>query len=505
MHKTYNERKARMMRAFLLVLRSDDFLGNNVEWVSKKIHLFFILLSVILLFQFPLSRVSSWDEVDFSLGVVQFDLLQMQPHFPGYPYFILGGMIVHTFIENPTLSLVIFNCILYTSSIIPIYFLAKRIVCKQAIFLTSVVFSISYVSVITVQPMSEGAAISVLWWFIWSIVAAFNHHQKWFQWIPSFLFSVLLGIRLSYIPFGVGLLWFWYEKWRKEKNAFSMIKQIVVAIFFQCIWVSGLIFSEGSIHSFFALAFSFVNGHFSDWGGAATAEGSASLSERIITLFFYNILWTGISSHSILLLVLYIGVFILAIYSILKHRLNKMDLFYGSLLFSYFLWALFAQNIEKPRHSLPLIALVVFWMLAKWISHSSKKLVVTVTTILVMGQFVTSFALLKQQYTEVPAVHQLMHYLKEEEKAFVLYTWEETRVMEYYDAPFEHKRILTYSLFSQDVSYYPNRTIYVTNHVLEGFEKQGIDVKNRVSKVKEFTSNEIFDPVYSKITLYRWE
>lgn len=48
---------------------------------------------------------ATWDEVDFTLALKQYDILAMQPHFPGYPFFILGGMITHLFIENPVQSL----------------------------------------------------------------------------------------------------------------------------------------------------------------------------------------------------------------------------------------------------------------------------------------------------------------------------------------------------------------------------------------------------------------
>nr|WP_232467183.1 hypothetical protein [Anoxybacillus flavithermus] len=34
---------------------------------------------------------ATWDEVDFALALDRYDLLAMQPHFPGYPYFIFGG------------------------------------------------------------------------------------------------------------------------------------------------------------------------------------------------------------------------------------------------------------------------------------------------------------------------------------------------------------------------------------------------------------------------------
>ncbi len=52
---------------------------------------------------------ATWDEVDFALALRRYDVLAMQPHFPGYPYFVLGGMAVHAFIANPAKALSILN------------------------------------------------------------------------------------------------------------------------------------------------------------------------------------------------------------------------------------------------------------------------------------------------------------------------------------------------------------------------------------------------------------
>ncbi len=462
-------------------------------------------MSIGILISFPLSRVSSWDEVDFSLAVHHFDLLNMQPHFPGYPYFVLGGMFFSSFINHPTLSLVYFNIFLFVSSFFPIYQLAKRAVQSYAIYVTSMTMTISYVAVVTVQPMSEGAALSVLWWYIWSLIVAEESETKWVKWIPAFLFSILLGIRLSYILFGIGLLWYWVEEWKKGKKWSVLWKHLVVALIFQCIWIGGLVVSEGSVSRFISLAFGFTGGHFSDWGGAVTTEEHFSFFERILTLLGHNLLWTGVASQTIVLLLLYSSIFIVALFRRKKQSIQKLDILILYSFIAYFIWALLAQNIEKPRHILPLVTLLIFWISWKAFLYRKKSIIVFLFTATVFVQMVTSFSLLKEQYDDKPAIHQLIDYLEKKDEPFIIYTWEETRVMEYYNVPYQHKRILTYALFLQDTSYYENRTIYVTNHVLEGFRKQGVDVSDRVKKVKDFTSNEIFDPVYSKITLYKWE
>lgn len=464
-----------------------------------------LFLFFLSLYHFALPRVSSWDEVDFSLGVLQFDLLLMQPHFPGYPYFILGGMVFHTFIESPILSLVFFNITLLILSTIPMFLIAQKLVQHKAIWLVAIVTTLPYSAVILTQPMSEGAAMAVLWWYIWSIAHSRDNHSNWKRFLPALFLSLLLGIRLSYLPFAIGLLWVWMIQWKRSGKWSIIFTHIIVAAFFQCVWVAGLIWSEGSIESFFSLALSFVEGHFSDWGGAATADESRTLMERMFTLIVHNIFWTGIAAQSPILLGTYSILIILPFVIGNNQKMSEMEWIIILMAVSYFIWALFAQNIDKPRHSLPIISLFTLWWGAKGINVLPKRIGLALTTILVSLQLFVSYALLDEQYRELPAVHQLMEELEQIDEPFIIYTWEETRVMEYYDMPFEHKRILSYPFFLHDLSYYDDRTIYLTNHVIEGFKKQGVDVSDRITKVKEFSSNEIFDPVYSKIILYRWE
>lgn len=52
----------------------------------------------------------------------------IQPHFPGYPLFILGGMITHLLIENPVQSLGIFNAIMALTAAFLMYWIARRYV-----------------------------------------------------------------------------------------------------------------------------------------------------------------------------------------------------------------------------------------------------------------------------------------------------------------------------------------------------------------------------------------
>jgi hypothetical protein len=451
--------------------------------------------------------VSSWDMVDFSLALDRYDIRAMQPHFPGYPYFILGGMLTGILTETPNQALVLFNVLVYASAILPVYLLASKIISRQHAFLVAaVIYTASYPLIIVNQPMSEGAALAAFWWYFWSIAASVDRPAGKWMLLPLFLFSVLLGIRLSYIPMGVGLIFLLYKKWNdKQIDALGLVKYVLIAGLSQLIWLGALIVTEGGIMNFFDLAFGFTGGHFQEWGGT-TASNDLSMIARVKTFLFTNILWWGIFSRTTVLMVLYIviGIFLFLPAANDKSNKNSTFLLGAFMMGAYGLWALFAQNIDKPRHILPLALILIFLVLAVYFQRKNTIYSILLILLLIIAQAIVSSNIVKKQVSEEPAVYQLAHYLEQQQEEFVLYTWEETRVLQYLKMPYPHKRVYTYNVFLHDQGLYKGKTIYLTDSVAEGFRSQGADISKKIEKVKVFDSDKIFDPVYHEIILYKW-
>ncbi|WP_226535748.1 hypothetical protein [Fictibacillus halophilus] len=475
---------------------------------TKLLSVIIILLIVftfVIRFMFSVTFPSTWDQVDFVLALDRYDLLAMQPHFPGYPIFIFGGMIVHLFIENPSLSLSVFNGIIAVSAAIPMYLLARKYVDGvSALIVTLALQSSVYFMILVSQPMSEGSAIGVLWWFLWSLNIGLHNNKIRYQLLPLFLFSILMGIRLSYLPFGFGLLFLWWFDYKRNKDSIRLILFIFLAVLFQMIWVVALIMTEGSLNGFIKLSLAFVTGHFTSWGGTVV-DTHEPFFTRLYELVINNIIYVGMFAKSFIILLVFAGISIIAL---LKNKTDAAGNFLKkhyvmlTLLLMYFLWNLFAQNIEKPRHSYPITLMLLFlWLVYITGKHTLLKWACMGLTVM---QLVIGIPILKEQAEKNPAVYQTANYLTQQDEEIVVYTWEETRVFQYLDVPFEHKRFYTYDLFLQDKKYNKNKKIYVTNHLIEGFKEQGIDVSDHLEEVKTFRSNELFDPVYDEITLYRW-
>ncbi|WP_141430824.1 hypothetical protein [Bacillus sp. 03113] len=481
----------------------------SIKWVNSLIVLCSFLSIGFLLWtqlRYLNQFAASWDQVDYALALDRYDMMAMQPHFPGYPYFILGGFFVHLFVEDKAASLTTFNILVYFSALFPMYKLAREYVSKSLSFLlAAILYSSSYIILTVNQPMSEGAAIGALWWYFWSIQKAMKENTRFSNVLPLFLFSVLLGIRLSYVSFAIGLGYLFYRKWRDKQYDFKKIAAYsALAIGFQVIWVTALIISEGSLIGFIKLSLAFTSGHFNDWGNTAIVSEVPFL-ERVYILIVDTFFWNGAASQSILLAILCIILFGIGLSRVKMNELKndfiqKLTLLMGA---SYFLWVLFAQNIDKPRHVVPVVIFIFFLVLIHVVSKKSSLFSIFCLFLLV-SQTIQSALLVKEQAHQIPATYQLSQYVNSLKEPSVLYTWEESRVLDYLHVAVPHKEIKTYDVFEHDQSYYKNHNILITNKTLEGFKSQGVKLSGKIKKVAEFRSNSLFDPVYHHIVVYKY-
>ncbi|MBW7476879.1 nucleoporin-interacting protein [Paenibacillus oenotherae] len=479
--------------------------------------------------------VSSWDEADFALAVDRFDLLAMQPHFPGYPYFIAGAKLVHAWVVDPAQSLILWNAVLALSSALPITLLARRSVgWINALWVAVGVQSLPYLWLMGSRPMSECAGIAVLWWYLWSVRSALDRPQSNIRLGAAILlFSILMGIRLSYFPFGIALALLLIIQFSSAANSRGRLRRLILAIaaigISQLVWIGGLVQSEGTLPGFWKLSTAFVEGHFSEWGGGI-ADSSMPIGTRLVTLIKDHLIRDIWFSRSVVLAVAYGLLLAAAAWGIGRLRGSRWNdtaeqrsgKWLLISLAAYAIWVLLGQNIEKPRHIAPVAgplllilyagALRVAQLLREasigcrgWHGHKAAAGAIYIAVAgLLVSQSIVGAQWLKLQAGQKPAVYQLNDYMKTLDQPFVLYTWEETRVLHYLQAEYEHRKIVTFDYFQSLVQSGNGQRIYLTNHVLEGFLQQNADAAKGVIPVAEFASEDLFDPVYSRITVYEW-
>ncbi len=524
----------------------------------------------------------SWDEVDFVLALDRFDLLAMQPHFPGYPYFVIGAMAVHRFVRDPVQAYASLNIILGSLSAMPIWLLARRrLTSGWSLLVVLLTLTAPYLWLQTVRPMSEAAGIALLWWYLWTWMRAMEQ-RTWGRMIAAmFLFGLLMGVRLSFLPFGLGLAWLLGAcamDWQAAGK--RLLPRIVLFLAAaggcQLLWLAGLALSEGGVVGFVQLGMAFTEGHFSQWGGGVTSAGDLPFAERALRFAGDNVLWTGMFARSTALLAAAAGLLFAAVLSAgaaprqpggsagtgtrLAARaaawLRRPGLpgALAALAGAYGAWALLAQNIDKPRHATPLIGLA--WLLLALLcaaapheraaAHGRRAITPRAAAVPAASehslappagaaqlrrtarirralrtagalcaacclalQAAQGSELVARQADELPAVYQLERGLRQmaadqPARRLVVYTWEETRVLQYLHSPVTNRQIETYSYFMADVQADPQATILLTDHVLKGFEAQVGSLRDCVKPIAEYRSEALFEPVYNDITLYEW-
>lgn len=471
------------------------FLGNHRYLSYFGVFLLFLSTGVEIMYASPYA--STWDEVDFALALERYDLLAMQPHFPGYPYFIFGGMIVHSFVENPAKALAIFNILLLASANVPLFLLARKYGKEETAWLVvALVQSASYIMLIGSEPMSEGAALAVFWWYVWAVERAHERLTFWRHILPLFFFGILLGIRLSYLPFAVALFCLWYSDWKQHRKWRRIVLFALIASALQLVWIVAVASTEGSILSFLKLALSFTNGHFQEWGGTVSSD-TMPFWQRTIRFFAYNILWIGIASQSAVLLGA-IGWMFLA-----SDRSNRLSRTFLLTMAAYLVWALVAQNIDKPRHILPFAQGTLFYGAVHYLARNdSLRRRLFICGMIVIQLLVGTSHL--RQAQQLPATYQLAYDLQKEKESFIVYTWEEARVFDYLHVAFPYEEALHFSFFQQHRANFSHTKIYLTDHVVQGFRAQGVPIDDHLRKIKTYHSSTLADPVYGNITLYEW-
>ncbi len=462
---------------------------------------------------------SSWDAVDFALALDRFDLLAMQPHFPGYPYFILAATLVRSFVGDAVAALSAVSAIAYASAVVPMYRLVRATLPAWPAALAVVAMQGSaFMWLIASQPMSEGMAVAALWWYLWSLHESLRSDRFFVRMAPALLFGLLMGIRVSYLPFGAGLLLLLQREW-KRNGRLGPAALLMFIVSFQLLWIGALAATEGSITGFSRLSFEFIRGHFTEWGGAATADAGEPLPVRFVRLIAYNILWAGLcggnawnaAAMGAMLAASAAAMFVGRRTTAQQfNRLFRMK-WLIILFVLYFLWALFAQNVDKPRHIVPLIG-ITLWLTACFVyAVSTGKRIIVRTTVITTGllalilQLSAGLQLLLEQRNELPPTYQLHNHMERLGANFILYTWEETRVLHFLQADYSHRRIHTYSLFLQEIEARPDETVYITGAVADGFVSQGAEIEGHLVPVAEFSGNEMIEPVYHEIRLYEWK
>ncbi|PWK06952.1 uncharacterized protein DUF2723 [Tumebacillus permanentifrigoris] len=508
-----------------------------------------IALATVLRLRYGQMGPAQWDDVDFALALQRYDLAAMQPHFPGYPVYVLAGLCVQGVIGEPYRALAVLSALSSGAGVGLLYLAVRPWFGRGLALAAALLYSgLPLTWVLGTQAMSDafGALLAIA--LAAACVQVLQPHsaRKKAFWLlaAGTLYGLLLGVRSSYLALGVLPLWVAYEYIRVQRSAWSDVLVAVVASACVCLgWVYAMVINSGGWLPFWQMATSFTEGHFSDWGGTYSADQpffarlNIWLTRQILGAGFgtpWGTYQESISRWVIALLLLIAGAGILfsAGRKIQKSRqelkqesqqddypgilqgemsaISRNPLFKNLIrdrkvsylliwLLPYAIWAFFAQNVEKPRHILPMLAplcVVVACGLQVW----GRRAILAGTTGLVLCMSSIGISTVVEGAHEPAPTVQLAEFLHTQGTNFVVFTYEEERIIHYLYPQIQTLRLRHYEDFKTAVLNHPNTRILLTDSVLQGLGHP--EVEALCKPLRSFHGNPWLYPTYHDIILY---
>ena len=293
------------------------------------------------------------DSLRFALSIDEYNLLKLQPHFPGYPVYCFIAKILFFFTNSLGIT---FSIVGGVSLFVIIYFTLKFCnidlnTLKGCLF-TFIIFFNPLIWIMSNRYMPDLMGLAIL---VSSLYLLTNKQVDIrYQSIGYLFFGILAGTRLSYLPFL--LVPFIYQLIVNDKK----IKNLVHFSLGITVWLIPLIWLSG-IENLYIVATKQTFGHFSDFGGTIITE--KNWYERFINLFrstwadgmggyWPERSWQTLILSFPLAYLLYRG----SIGFIKNLRNDKILILLLDSLIVYIIWIFFFQNIiYKSRHVLPVL------------------------------------------------------------------------------------------------------------------------------------------------------
>jgi len=325
--------------------------------------------------------IGDLDATNFALALRDFDMVRYQPHFPGYPLYILLARIFHSLGAPAPAALELPALVVGLPATLAFYAACRNLIGRARARLAAMLWIVTPGLWLAVgQPRSDalGLALFVL------AVAALSSWQR----NPSDTGAIVvgvwlglgLGVRLSYLPIAASALavlgytaWVGYPRGRAERAWAGSSRALTRAAFGTTIGVSLWLVPLAAVvgaSDLARIATQFTAGHFSNWGGALGAAHAPALGPRL-TMLGWSMVQHGLGAAcaldipGVVLAAVAIAVVGLAVACFVNGSAQRRALAFSAAMgLPYLLAIIVAQNPEKPRHVLPLLPLLIVLLAA---------------------------------------------------------------------------------------------------------------------------------------------
>ena len=385
---------------------------------SQQLWYFLFLFCVLSRITTSIHYIEDIDSLRFAYSVVdEYNILKLQPHFPGYAVFCFIANILYLIIGNMG---VVFSIIGGISIFIIIYYSLRLMKIDinsiTGIFVSLLIFFNPMFWIMSNRYMPDIMGLSV---FVVSFYFLSHKNERSIV-IGLLLTGILSGIRISYLPLlFIPVLFILINNKYNVRFYFAIFLGVMI-------WLLPMILITG-LSDLINMGIKHTNGHFTDYGGTVLTETNWLLR---LQYFFHTIwadglggYWINRSFITIILSILLIPLLIQLIKNlqfIFKDNSSLKILFISTIL--YIAWILFFQNIiYKSRHVMPLIlVLIIFFSLAvknNYLAYANIKKIY-LSLVIIFTAFISIN--LSLQHKEPTAIKKISQYLISKEKPIMI-------------------------------------------------------------------------------------
>jgi 4-amino-4-deoxy-L-arabinose transferase-like glycosyltransferase len=364
----------------------------NLSSRGKDIFLALVLSILIVITRIPFvsKYLYEWDSVNYALGFENFNILNHQPHPPGYIFYVGLGKYLNILFNDPNNTMIFISILFSALTVILIYFLAKEMFSRKIAIIASILLVFNplfwyYGEIATIYP-SEAFLASLIAFLSYSV---FKGKEKYFY--PSALALGLAG------GFRQDLIIFMFPLWMfclfyNNRNPWRFLKALLVLIPAILVWVIPTILFSGGYDQYSQATATLYKMCFP----RSSLIFGSSLTNQLSALGAY-LAWSGLG-------LTFIGIFMIGLFN--KYRgIGPIHLFRISIrnpkVIFITLWILPASlvyiliHIAKPGYILvfvPVLAIILAYFVnelskglnVKYRSYSPRKLLAIVLAVIII-------------------------------------------------------------------------------------------------------------------------
>ncbi len=391
---------------------------------SKTSYLFILVICLTSRLLTSINYLEDIDSMRFAMSLLDYNILEQRPHFPGYPIFCFFAKMIYSLIGSLGLT---FSIIGGISTFIIIYYcdlIFRMLINEKSIYLPLLLFLSPLLWNLSNRYMSDLFGLSLVMMVTYYFICFYNSKKIIKLYLSYFLIGLIAGVRISFLPFFIPFFFVTISSFSKQ----IFFKSLFVLLCGVIIWMVPLVIITG-VEDIFVVSINHITGHFFNWGGSIlTSKSSYSLRflKLIESIWADGIggFWMGRNIITILVSLGWILSFLSSINRIKVLIKEESKVFFLLLLSitSYVLWIFLFQNvIYKSRHIIPLIP---FILMISSIGFSSilkfdKSYKYIINTFLLCLFFTTSY--LNWQHQMPSAIAQAKSYVINDQASLKLF------------------------------------------------------------------------------------